>query len=66
VLLLRGRRPDLPRPYRCPGYPLVPIVFILATGGLLLNSMYQRPGPALGSVAAIAAGIPVFYFWRRP
>jgi hypothetical protein len=45
---------------------LVPIVFILATGGLLLNSMYQRPGPALGSVAAIAAGIPVFYFWRRP
>jgi APA family basic amino acid/polyamine antiporter len=65
VLRLRGRWPDLPRPYRCPGYPLVPIVFILATGGLLLNSMYQRPGPALGSVAAIAAGIPVFYFWRR-
>jgi basic amino acid/polyamine antiporter, APA family len=65
VILLRRRRPDLERPYRCPGYPWVPLVFILATAGLLLNSMYQRPGPTIGSVAAIAAGIPVFYLWRR-
>jgi APA family basic amino acid/polyamine antiporter len=64
VLVLRGRHPELPRPYRCPGYPLVPIVFIAANVGLLLNSLWQRPGPVVGSIAAILLGIPVFYFWR--
>jgi APA family basic amino acid/polyamine antiporter len=64
VLVLRSRHPDLPRPYRCPGYPVVPIVFIAANSGLLLNSLWQRPGPVVGSVAAILLGIPVFYFWR--
>jgi APA family basic amino acid/polyamine antiporter len=64
VLVLRGRHPDQAPPYRCPGYPVVPIVFIAANGGLLLNSLWQRPGPAVGSIAAILLGIPVFYFWR--
>jgi amino acid transporter len=65
VIVLRLRRPDLERPYRTPGYPFVPLLFIAATLGLLLNSLFQRPGPTLASFAAIVAGIPVYYFWRR-
>ncbi|HWB40580.1 MAG TPA: amino acid permease [Gemmatimonadales bacterium] len=65
VILLRRRRPDLERPYRCPGYPVVPVLFILATMGLLLNSFYQRPGPTIASFGAILAGVPVYYLWRR-
>jgi APA family basic amino acid/polyamine antiporter len=65
VILLRRRRPELERTYRCPGYPWVPILFILATGGLLLNSLYQRPAPTIASFGAILAGIPVYYLWRR-
>jgi APA family basic amino acid/polyamine antiporter len=65
VIVLRRRRPEAQRPYRTPGYPMVPVLFILATVGLLLNSLVQRPVPTLGSVAAIAAGIPIFYLWRR-
>ncbi len=65
VILLRHRRPDLHRPYRTPGYPVVPLLFIVATLGLLLNSLIQRPGPTLASFAAVAAGVPVYYLWRR-
>jgi amino acid transporter len=65
VILLRRRRPDAIRPYRTPGYPYVPILFIIATAGLLLNSLLQRPGPTVASFGAILAGIPVYLLWRR-
>jgi APA family basic amino acid/polyamine antiporter len=64
VIALRRRRPDLERPYRTPGYPVVPLLFILATIGLLLNSLVARPLPTLGSFAAIAVGVPIYYLWR--
>jgi amino acid transporter len=65
VVVLRHHRPDLERPYRTPGYPFVPLLFIVATLGLLLNSLIQRPGPTLASFAAIAAGVPAYYLWRK-
>jgi amino acid transporter len=65
VIVLRRRRPEATRPYRTPGYPFVPVLFILATVGLLLNSLFQRPGPTMASFAAILAGIPIYYLWRR-
>jgi basic amino acid/polyamine antiporter, APA family len=65
VIVMRRRRPELTRPYRTPGYPFVPILFIIATVGLLLNSLFQRPGPTVASFAAILAGVPIYYLWRR-
>ncbi|MBA3318672.1 MAG: amino acid permease [Gemmatimonadales bacterium] len=65
VILLRRRRPDLVRPYRTPGYPVVPVLFILATLGILLNSLSQRPGPTAASFAAILVGVPIYFFWHR-
>ena len=65
VIVMRRRRPDMTRPYRTPGYPFVPILFIVATVGLLLNSLIQRPGPTVASFAAILAGLPIYFLWRR-
>ncbi|MGH7579607.1 MAG: APC family permease [Gemmatimonadales bacterium] len=65
VIVLRRRRPEVERQYRTPGYPLVPALFIVATIGLLLNSLVQRPGPTVASFAAILAGVPIYYLWRR-
>jgi amino acid transporter len=65
VIRQRRRDPGAVRPYRTPGYPFVPGLFILATVGLLFNSLAQRPGPAVASFVAILAGIPVYYLWRR-
>ena len=60
VFVLRVRRPDLPRPFRTPGYPLVPAVYLLGTGMLTAAVAWERPVVAAVSVATIAAGVPVF------
>jgi APA family basic amino acid/polyamine antiporter len=64
VYVLRWRHPDWPRPFRTPGYPVTPAVFLLATGCLTAAVFYQRPTESLWSLASILVGVPFFYFWR--
>ena len=61
VYVLRRRRPDLPRPFRTPGYPLVPAVYLAGTGLLTAAVFYERPVVSSISLLSIAAGIPVYY-----
>lgn len=65
VIVLRVRRPDLPRPFRVPGYPLVPVAYLLGTGLLTAAVAWERPLVAAVSAATIAAGVPVYRIWRR-
>jgi APA family basic amino acid/polyamine antiporter len=65
VVVLRRRCPDLPRSYRTPGYPVAPILFVLAMLALIGNSLQEHPGAAGVTLAAILAGIPVYYGWVR-
>lgn len=65
VILLRRRHPDVPRAYRTPGYPWVPVVFLVASVGMLLSALVQEPALTLFGFAVIAAGIPVFEVVRR-
>lgn len=65
VMVLRRKRPDLTRPYRVPGYPVVPVVFLLAMLALMLNSLSQHPGATLASLGAVLAGVPIYYGWTR-
>lgn len=65
VYVLRRRRPDLPRPYRTWGYPLVPAVFLVASLFLLGNYLISKPQAFLTDVAVILSGIPVFWLWQR-
>ncbi len=65
VIVLRIRRPDLPRPYRCWGYPVVPIVFIAVSALMTVLSIYDDPSETLPWVGVLAAGAPAFYIWRR-
>ncbi len=64
VFVLRRTRPDLPRPYRTLGYPVVPAVFLLASVALLGNSLVEQTGLTLFGLGVVAAGVPVFYGWR--
>ncbi len=64
VFRLRRTRPDLERPYRTWGYPLVPIVFLLASVAMLGNAVVESPGQTLFGFGVILVGIPVFYLWR--
>lgn len=64
VFILRKKRPDLPRPYRTAGYPITPLVFLLASLGMLANAAIRNPTPTLIGFGVILSGIPVFYIWR--
>ncbi|MBM4021800.1 MAG: amino acid permease [Planctomycetes bacterium] len=61
VFVLRVRRPDLPRPFRTPGYPLVPTVYLLGMGILTAAVAWERPIVAAVSIATIAAGVPLWW-----
>lgn len=62
---LRRTLPDAPRPYRAWGYPAVPVLFVLATLVLTAGALTAAPRESLVGLAAIAAGIPAFAWWRR-
>jgi len=64
VIRLRRTRPEVPRSYRTPGYPFVPLLFLLASVGLLGNALVRQPVATLSGFAVILAGIPVFYLWK--
>ena len=65
VIKLRRSRPDLPRPYRVPGYPWVPILFMIASAGILVSSLLESPAESLAGLLLTALGIPVYRLWRR-
>ena len=64
VFVLRRRRPDLPRPYRTVGYPLVPAVFLVGTVAMMANALLERPAATLLGAAIVAAGVPIYFAWR--
>ena len=65
VLVLRRRRPELARPYRTWGYPIVPIAFLLAALYLLGNYAIRESGKFLLDLAIVGSGVPVYWFWSR-
>ncbi|HEY4212064.1 MAG TPA: amino acid permease [Steroidobacteraceae bacterium] len=65
VFVLRRTRPQLTRPYRVPGFPWVPGLFLLASVGLIGGSLWSDPGNTGVTFAIIAGGIPLYYLWKR-
>jgi APA family basic amino acid/polyamine antiporter len=65
VIILRRRMPDVYRPYRVWGYPIVPIIFILFCIGLFFNTIITRPREAAIGLTLIFSGIPVYFFLQR-
>ena len=65
VIVLRFKRPDMPRPYRTVGYPIVPIVFILGVGYLVLSRLVNKPEESLKGLVIIAVGLPFYFYWKR-
>lgn len=65
VIVLRVRRPDLPRPYRCWGYPVTPVVFIVVSAGMTVLALWENPVEKLAWLGVLLAGVPAYYVWRR-
>lgn len=64
VILARVRFPDVVRPYRVPGYPVVPVVFILFSGAYLVLSVMENTRNALAGTILVVLGLPVYVFGR--
>jgi APA family basic amino acid/polyamine antiporter len=65
LIALRRSRPDAPRPYRTPLYPVIPVVFAVVGFGIVANMFIADPVNAVIGSAIIAVGIPVYWLWRR-
>jgi APA family basic amino acid/polyamine antiporter len=65
VLLLRQRDPRRPRPFRVPGFPVVPIVFVALATLLLANTIYTAPRPSAIGLSTTALGALVYALFYR-
>ncbi|HYV85629.1 MAG TPA: amino acid permease [Patescibacteria group bacterium] len=65
LFVLRARRPDVERPYRVPGYPWLPALYITVTTAIMLDLLVVKPDYTWPGLLIVVSGIPVFYLWRR-
>ncbi len=64
LFALRARRPDLARPVRAVGYPWLPGAYVLLTGLIGVDLLFQKPQYTWPGLIIVAVGIPVYYVWR--
>jgi basic amino acid/polyamine antiporter, APA family len=64
IYVLRSRQPALDRPFRTPGYPVTPAVFLVVTGLLTVATAREHPWVFFWVVVSILAGIPLYYLWQ--
>jgi APA family basic amino acid/polyamine antiporter len=62
---LRWKRPEIPRPYRCTGYPWLPAVYVLIGTAWTLNTIITRPTEAFWGTAIVLIGVPGYLYWKR-
>ena len=65
VIVLRTRRPDLPRPFRAPGYPVLPLTYAIAGVVLIAILLKGNPRTTWPGYAFCLSGVPVYFFWRK-
>lgn len=65
AIVLRKKQPNLERPYRILGFPLVPVVFIAVAAVLLIATLRQSPRESLIGLSLILAGLPFYSYWKR-
>jgi basic amino acid/polyamine antiporter, APA family len=65
LFVLRRKRPNADRPYRCTGYPWLPALYIVFGGIWALNALWEQPKEALAGILIVLVGVPFYWYWRR-
>jgi basic amino acid/polyamine antiporter, APA family len=65
LFILRWKRPEIPRPYRCAGYPWAPAIYVLIGTTWTLNTIITRPAEAFWGTALVLVGVPGYLYWKR-
>lgn len=65
VFIMRIREPNLERPYKVWGYPIVPAFFLLFCAALIVITFFTKPREALLGILLIFTGVPFYWYWKR-
>jgi basic amino acid/polyamine antiporter, APA family len=65
LFILRWKKPDIPRPYRCTGYPWLPAVYVIVGVAWTLNTIIERPTEAFWGALIVLIGVPGYLYWKR-
>lgn len=62
IFVFRRKYPNADRPYRAWGYPVIPVIFLLVAGWLLINTLVTSPRQSFIGLGLIILGLPVYYY----
>jgi basic amino acid/polyamine antiporter, APA family len=65
IFILRSKRPDIERPYKAFGYPVIPAIYILTTLAIMVILLIYKPNYTFPGLGIVLLGIPVFYLWKK-
>jgi APA family basic amino acid/polyamine antiporter len=65
LFVLRFKKPDVPRPYKALGYPVLPALYIFLAGWICVVLLRYKPQYTWPGLVLVLLGIPVYFFWSR-
>jgi APA family basic amino acid/polyamine antiporter len=65
VFLLRWKQPNVDRPYRAWGYPIVPALYIIGASVILTVLFIYQPKTTLPGLGIVLTGLPIYFLWRK-
>jgi APA family basic amino acid/polyamine antiporter len=65
LFVFRRRMPAASLPYRVPGYPWTPLLFVLASAALVINTIVSDWKDSAFGVLILLLGLPAYLFWRK-
>ncbi len=65
IFRFRKLYPDWPRPYRCWGYPVVPLVYVVVLALVLVNTIYDQPNKSAVGFLFILVGVVIYFLFAR-
>jgi APA family basic amino acid/polyamine antiporter len=65
VIILRRTQPDRPRPYRCFGYPWLPVIYLLFAFYFVVSTLVTKPLESMEGLALACLGVPLYIYWRE-
>jgi APA family basic amino acid/polyamine antiporter len=64
VIVMRRKAPDIERPYRTFGYPVVPLIYIVIAGLFIIDLAILAPSTSGMGYLLVGTGIPVYMIWK--
>ncbi len=64
LFVLRRTQPDVPRPYRCTGYPWLPAIYVVLGSLWAINAAVEKKKETLVGTLIVLAGVPFYFYWR--